>query len=178
MKLTHRQPLVHRPHRGFSLLETSTAISVLLALSLALVALLQQQITFMNITKRQAFLADEAPKIGSLLARVLNQADHYFVYDSKDSAMSGGDPVLAGGRAVRLFFKTATQTSEQRILAAEDAGDGTELRFYTLHADGSQTSWTVCRKLAGASFRCDEGILVATLNGPNGEEISYCGGGR
>jgi hypothetical protein len=169
----------HRTSRaGFSLLETSIAISISLVLAVTLVVMLQQHLSFMAVAQRQSFLADEAPKIGNLLGRILNQTDSYFVYENRDSALAGASPVLSNGEAVRLFFKSAAQQTVERMITVEDAGDGTALRFYATQPDGTQTAWTICDRLQGASFRADEGILNMTLVGPNGEEITYCGGAR
>lgn len=164
--------------RGFTLMEISTAMGLMVMLSGALVVMLQQHLTFMALAQRQSFLAEEAPKIGNILGRIFQQADHYFIYTNREGAQGGESPILSGGGAVRLFFKGAAQTTTERIIAAEPAAGGTNLRFYALQEDGSMTSWLICQGLQAATFRADEGILMATLTGPNGEEISYCGGAR
>lgn len=180
MNVNPRAPSHARRHlrAGFTLMEVSTAMSLMVVLSIAMVVMIQQHVTFMSLAQKQTFLSDDAPKIGNLVARIFNQADHYFVYPDLDSAMGGATPVLSGGGAVRLFFKTAAQETEQRVLAAEEGTQGTELKFYTLKADGTQSSWTVASRLQGATFSAEQGVLSVTLQGPNGEEISYCGGGR
>lgn len=163
---------------GFTLLEISTALGLMVTLSAALIMMLQQHLSFMEMARRQSFLTQEAPKIGSILGRIFQQADHYFIYENLEAVGLGAEPLLVDGGAVRLFFKTAAQTTEERIIAAAQEAAGTSLRFYTRQADGSTTSWLICQGLQAATFRADGGILEATLTGPNGEEISYCGGGR
>jgi prepilin-type N-terminal cleavage/methylation domain-containing protein len=164
--------------KGFTLLEVSTAMSLMVVLSGALVVMLQQHLAFTTLAGKQSFLADEAPKIGSLVGRIFNQADHYFVYANVEGALGNGTPVLADGRAVKLSFKSSAQESGERIIAAETDADGTSLRFYTPLPDGTQKSWTICSNLQGAAFSADLGILTVTLRGPNGEEITYSGGGQ
>lgn len=159
-------------------MEVSTAMGLMVMLSGALVVMLQQHLNFMTMAQRQSFLAEEAPKIGDILGRIFQKTDHYFIYSNLEGAQTAAAPVLTGGRAVRLFFRTAGQTTEERIIAAEAGGTGTNLRFYARQEDGTMTSWLICQGLQGVNFRADEGILVATLTGPNGEEISYCGGSR
>ena len=153
-------------------------MGLMLMLSTALVVMLQQHLTFMTLAQRQSFLAEEAPKIGSILGRIFQQADHFFVYTDRQGAEAAEAPVLMDGGAVRLFFKTTGQTMVERIIAAEPDANGTSLRFYARHLDGTITSWLICQGLQSAAFHADEGILIATLTGPNGEEISYCGGSR
>jgi hypothetical protein len=66
----------------------------------------------------------------------------------------------------------------ERLISVEQTADGSELRFYTPQADGTSTSWLVCNQITDANFRNDEGILSVTLEGPNGEEVTYSGGAR
>lgn len=164
--------------RGFTLMEISTAMGLMVMLSAALVVMLQQHLSFMGMARRQNFLAQEAPQIGNILGRIFQQADHFFIYSSHESALSGGTPVIQNGSAVRLFFKTAVQTTQERLIAAETGSKGTALRFYTPQPDGSETSWLICQGLQSAVFNAGEGILTVTLTGPNGEEITYSGGSR
>jgi hypothetical protein len=167
-----------RRRRGFTLLETSTALFVMIVLGIALVTMIQQHTVFLKFFRQQTFLTTEAPTIGNLLGRILNEADHYFVYSSKDEALAGGVPVLSNGSAVRLFFKTPTQETEERLIVVETVGAGKALKFYGWQLDGTATSWTISNKISNASFLSNQGILNITLHGPNGEEITYGGGAR
>lgn len=173
-----RIPALFRSSRGFTLMEVSAGMAIMLMVSAALVIMLQQHLTFMQLAQRQSFLAEEAPKIGSVLGRMFQQADHYFIYENLAQARGGGAPVLAGGTAVRLFFKTAAQTTQERFITAEAVDGSTRLQFHTPREDGTLSSWLICQGLQGAVFRADEGLLSAVLTGPNGEEVAYCGGGR
>lgn len=164
--------------RGFTMLEMSAALSVTLVLAVALVVMLQQHVQFMQIFKKQSFLAQEAPRIGNVLGRIINQADHYFVYATKGDAISGTAPVLTGGRAIRLFFKTADQQTVQRVIAMESLSGVNQLRFYGWLPDGTATSWTISSFLNDVTFLSEQGILNITLNGPNGEQVCYGGGAK
>ena len=163
---------------GFTLMEMSAAMAVLVGLSSALVVMMQQHVTFLRLCRQQVFLTSEAPTIGNLLNRILNSADHYFVYPSKEEALGNGLPTLARGRAVKLFFKTASQTTECRVLSVEPISTGAALRFYTPVSNTLQSSWTVTSKIRSASFLCEEGILSVSLVGPNNEAVTYYGGAR
>ena len=55
---------------GFTLMELSTAMGLMLILGSSLVVMLQQHVTLMSLAQRQSFLADEAPKIGNLIGRM------------------------------------------------------------------------------------------------------------
>ena len=180
MKITAIQR-TKQDHSGFTLLEMSAAMAVMMVVSTALVAMMQQHVTFLQMCQQQVFLTSEAPKIGNLLNRILNNADHYFVYATKEDALGNGLPTLASGSAVKLFFKSAAQTTETRILSVEPSApetSGTSLRFYTPQTTGPETSWTVTSKIRAASFQSGEGILSITLLGPNKEQVTYYGGAR
>jgi len=159
-------------------MEMSLALGLMVMLGSTLVAMLQQHLTFMGLAQKQSFLAEEAPKIGNILGRIFQQADHYFIYTDLEAARGGTPPVLTDGGAVRLFFKGATQDVEERIIATEVGTTGVSLRFHVPQEDGTTTSWLICQGVGNVTFRADEGILIANLTGPNGEEISYCGGAR
>jgi hypothetical protein len=178
MKNTALQIHARRRPAGFTLLEMSTAMSLLIVLATALVTLVTQHMQFLNLFRQQSFLASEAPQIGNLLGRILNEADHYFVYATKDDALGGGAPIMTGGHALRLFFKTPTQETEERLIVVESAGSGAALKFYGSQADGTPTSWTITSKIHDAEFLSTDGILNMTLEGPNGEEVTYGGGAR
>lgn len=167
-----------RTQSGFTLLEMSTAMGILMVLSTTLVAMMQQHVLFMQMCQRQSFLTSEAPKVGNLLTRILNNADHYFVYATKDDALGTGPPVLGSGSALKLFFKSAAQTTQTRVLAIEPTATGAALKFYTPQPAGGATSWTITSKIAATSFENADGILNITLHGPNGEQITYGGGSR
>jgi hypothetical protein len=167
-----------RRNAGFSLLESSAAIGVLLTLGVVLLMMLQQHIFFVSMFKKQTFLSSEAPAIGNLVGRILNEVDHYFVYATKDAALGTGTPIMTPGRAVRLFFKTPNQGIEERLIAVESTASGNALKFYGWQADGTATSWTISDKIADAEFLSTQGILNMTLEGPNGEEVTYGGGAQ
>jgi type II secretory pathway component PulJ len=163
---------------GFTLVEMSAAMAVMMVVSTALVAMMQQHIAFLQRCQQQVFLTSEAPKIGNLLNRILNSADHYFVYATKEDALGSGLPILTSGSAVKLFFKSAAQTTETRILSVEPNSSGASLRFYTPQSTSPETSWTVSSKLRSASFLSEDGILSLSLLGPNYEQVTYYGGAR
>jgi hypothetical protein len=167
-----------RSRGGFTLVETSLAISVLLGLSLTMVSMLQQHVTFMALIQRQSFLTTEAPQIGNLVGRLFGSADHYFVYADRAAGLGGAAPVLVGGRAVRLFTQSTSGGTTEIWIEVQGTGTDQSLHCHSLLPDGTSNTWRVCQGLAGASFRCDEGVLGITLTGPNGELISYYGGSR
>ncbi len=173
-------PASRKYQSGFTLIEMSSAVAIMMMLGITLLIMLNQHIQFLRMFQAQSFLASEAPSIGNLVGRIVNQADHYFVYADRSAATGGGNPLLTGGRAVRLFFKAADQTVSERVIAMEPASGNNraQLRFYGWLADGTERSWTISDKLNDADFISTQGILNLTLRGPNGEEITYGGGAK
>ncbi|WP_113961982.1 hypothetical protein [Roseimicrobium gellanilyticum] len=177
MRSTHWKKSSRRG--GFTLLETSLGISVTLALSMVMFAMLQQHVIFTGWLQKQSFLTTEAPQIGNLVGRIFGAADHYFVYANRDSAIGGAAPILSGGQAVRLFYDSASgNTTEIWITVDTVAATGKRaLRCYS-SPNGVTQSWTICDGLTAASFDCSSGVLGVQLTGPNQEEITYYGGSR
>ena len=163
---------------GFTLMEVSTALGVMTMLAFTLVIMLQQHLQFLNMFKRQSFLSNEAPKIGNMLGRIINEADHYFVYATKADALAGGQPVLISGKAVMLYFKSPNQVIAQRLITVEATANGAGLFFYTLQANAIQSSWEISSRISDANFLSNQGILNVSLSGPNGELVTYGGGAR
>ena len=165
--------------RAFTILEMSVVLAVALSLAAALMSMLQQHFHFMEMAQQQRFLTAEAPQMGNLLMRILNGADHCFVYATREDALAGANPVLGSGQAVGLFFKAPAEQTHLRVLAIEPLPDGrASLRCVTPLPGGDTTAWTVSNDIASAEFRAEEGIIGVTLNGPNGEQVTYWGGAR
>lgn len=178
MNRLHRRPAARRSKAGFTLVETSAALSVMIALGVAMLVMLRQHITFMDLARQQGFLTTDAPQVGNLVGRLFAKADHFFVYESRAAAAAGAAPVLVNGRAARLFFEAANGETRDQWITADTVNGTTSINCRSLRADGSEFSWTVCSGLAGATFQCNEGVLGVTLRGANGEEISYYGGSQ
>jgi len=173
---TWKSPIVKR---GFTLLEMSVALAVALALSVVLISLLQQHVSFVRLINRQTFLVAEAPSIGDLLVRIMNRSDHFFVYATRDDALSGGQPVLGAGQAVGLFFKGVNGESRLRVLAIEPRPEGgSALHCYAPMTGSETTSWAVSTRISSGEFRSADGILGITIDGPAGEQVTYWGGSR
>lgn len=167
-----------RGRGGFTLVETSLAMGLMVALAVALTGMLQQHVTFLSLAKTQSFLTREAPAAGDVMSRIMGKADHFFVYASREAALGGASPVLAGGGAARLFFLTATQEFVERWITAEDVSGTVALKCHITRADGTESSWTICQGLESASFSVADGILSVTVGGPHGEEITFSGGAQ
>ena len=168
---------LRRRQAGFTLIEISIAMAIMLILGVTLILMLQGHVRFLEMFRQQAFLSAEAPKIGNLLGRIMNQADHFFVYATTDDAMAETDPILTPGTAVRLFFKSPDQVTTSGVIAVvNDAGDYS-LRYYSQPPDDTQF-WDISTRIEGANFLSDQGILSITLLGPSGEVITYHGSAR
>ena len=150
-------------------------MAIMLVLGVTLILMLQGHVRFLEMFRRQAFLSAEAPKIGNLLGRIMNQADHFFVYATTEDAMAETDPILTPGTAVRLFFKSPDQVTTSGVIVY-DAGD-TSLRYYSQPPDDTQF-WDISTRVAGVSILSNQGILSITLTGPSGEEVTYHGAAR
>jgi hypothetical protein len=173
--------------RAFTLVEMSLAMVLILGLGLALILMLNTHLEFMNWTRRQSFVAKETPRIANLLGRMLNQADHFFIYESQsDLTNPTATPALAGA-AVKLFFNQPEGglAREQHLIFSQADSlrqlrvlDGQDDSAWTVAAGYAAVGEVPASGLQSASFSLDQGLLKVTLEGPSGEQVHFYGGGR
>ncbi len=171
-----RKPTRRRPS-GFTLVEMTLVIFMALQLSVALMILLNQHLVMFRAANQANFLVQEAPGIGALMNRILNQVDHYYIYTNKSDAINGTNPVNSGGSVVKLSFRTPSGTPEEGIIAYESVSGTNSLGYYA-RKDNSwpdQSSWVITSRPTQVTFSNSTGILLVQLVGPLGEEITYAG---
>lgn len=165
--------------KGFTLLEMALAVTMGLGIAAALLNLLQQQVSFTRIVSQFSFLRQEAPQINTLLANIINSADSYRIYGDASNAKAGSNPVQTNGRAIRLRLRNPDGTTSHAIIAFESQQSQNRLNFYYRNYDQatwqSEPNWTISSKPALVNFANSSGILLITMTGPSGEEITYAG---
>lgn len=165
--------------KGFTLVEMTIVLAMLMVLAAALMLMLQSHVTFMRVLGSYAFLRDDAPQINTMLAGIFGKADSYRVYGSLADAKGDTGAVNTGGTAVRLRFRNPNGTFEQGIVAFETVGGDTQLNYYYNDGGWNATpNWTISHQPTAVDFEDTTGILIVTLTGPNGEEITYGGTGE
>ena len=172
---------------GYTLLEMSLAMVLLIGLGLSLLLMLNTHVEFMNWSRRQSFVARELPKISNLLGRLLNQADHFFIYETAADLTNPEAAPSLNGSAVKLFFNApdgglpkelhlvSLQNELFRELRVLDGQDGSS---WTLAGGSAATAGLDATGLQAADFTLQEGLLRVTLHGPAGEEVYFYGGTR
>jgi prepilin-type N-terminal cleavage/methylation domain-containing protein len=164
---------------GFTLIEMTLALALSLGISATVVAILRQQISFTQIIANFQFLREEAPQVNSLLATILQEADSYRIYGTRANAMSATSAVQTGGRALRLRFRNPDGTADFAVIAFESINGVSRLNYY--YRAANETSWptdprwVISSRPALVDFANDTGILLITMTGPNGEQITYAG---
>lgn len=164
--------------RGFTLVEATAAILIALALAGIGVALVGQQVWFQQFITNQRFIAEDGPTACNLLSRTMNKADRFLIYGSVDDARSNTTPVLVDGDAVIMSFVNPDGVTRSLALIGEEDDNGTTVLNY-YHQDGSgwaaNPSWTITRNVDDVNFSVVNGVLIATLTGPNGGIIRLGG---
>lgn len=171
----------HRTSRvkGFTMVELALAVALTMGIASALIAMLQQQISFTQTLRDFAFLRDEAPQVNTLLTNIVNKADNYRIFPSTADAKALTGAVRSDGKAIRLRFRNPDGTSDHAIVGFETV-DGERLLNYYFRAHNatnwpSTPSWIISSKPDIVTFDNSTGILLITLTGPNGDQISYAG---
>jgi len=164
---------------GFTLLEMTLALALTMGIASAIVGMIQQQISFTRVLGSFQFLREEAPQINTLLTTLINKADSYRIYNSRNNAMAASGAVLTDGRALRLRLRNPDGTAAHAVIAFENLGGRNLLNFYYRnHNEASWPStptWTISSKPSLVDFSNNTGILLITMTGPKGEEVTYAG---
>lgn len=167
-------PRFNRFRRGYTLIELSLAMMTGLMIATMLLAIFQQQVSFLQIFHRQSFLTTEAPIINNYLSRIMGTADGFRLYSSVDSLRSGGDAVTEDAPVLMLQFKQGGIFRAAVLSFVE--GDGLYYRHVTTNAEINENSgWCLSKELQDVNFSIVEGILRIELTGPNDEVITYSG---
>lgn len=176
MKLNkHRRRLGRQ--KGFTLVELTLVMGMTLVLSAALMMMLRSHITFMRVLSSYEFLRDDAPQMNLMLTGILGQATEYKIYQSTGDAQSDSNAVTSSGTAVRLRFRNPDGTFAEGLVSFE----GGVLNYYSRPVGTSwpgSASWTISEQATAVDFDNTSGILLVTLTGPYGEEITYAGTGE
>ncbi|NLT70255.1 MAG: type II secretion system protein [Verrucomicrobiaceae bacterium] len=165
--------------RGFTLLEMSVAMALTMGLSTMLVGIMQQQVSFTRMLTQFRFLREEAPNINTLMTTMINKADSYRIYTSTGNAKAATNAVRDDGRALRLRLRNPDGTAAHAIIAFESQEGTNRLNYYYRSHSAStwpsHPSWTITSRPALVNFSNSTGILLVTMTGPDGEEITYAG---
>ncbi len=173
-----------RMRKGFTLIELSLAMVTGSLAGAMMLALFNQQITFLQIYRTQNFLTEEAPIISAYVSRIIGSADRYRLHDSLEDALAGRNPQMdppvdgRNGWPVAVFnFRQPDGRMRATILSFEDRGEGTQLYYYVVPEVGvlAEPEWSVTRIPSNVEFVVEEGILRMILTGPAGEQIIYSG---
>ena len=165
--------------RAFTLIEMTLALAMTLTIAAVLLVLLQQQLTFGEALGKFAFLRDEAPQVNTLLTSLTSRADNYRIFTDLDSAKDFSNAVRTGGKALRLRFRNPDGSTQDGIVSFEERANKKELNYYLKDGDAQQwpsnPRWTVSSKPSNVVFDNSSGVLLVTITGPTGDEITYAG---
>ncbi len=174
MKRTHSKQTA-----GFTLLEMALALAMGLGIASALLSMLQQQIAFTRMVGQFSFLRQDAPQINTLLNTLIKSSDSYRIYTDISNAKAASNPVRTSGRALRLRLRNPDGTAAHAIISFESTVSGTRLNFYYRNYNEagwpSEPNWTITSSPSLVDFSNNTGILLVSMTGPNGDEITYAG---
>ena len=172
MKLT-----IHRKRFGFTLIELTIAILIGVATGGMILALFNQQLSFLKIFRAQNFLTEEAPIVSMYVSRLIGKADRFRLHATVSDALAGTNPRLTASPVVVLNYKQPDGSMRATILSYETRNGVEALYYYVVPVSGvlENPEWTVTRATNDISFSVVTGVLRMTLTGPNGEIITYSG---
>lgn len=169
--------------RGYTLIELTLAMAVGVIISAIIMAMVNQQLAFLRIFRKQSFLVTEAPMLNNYITKIVENADSYKLYASvADLKTPGGPQVLKDAPVILLRFKEPNGNFRAAALSFETPTGMSRGLYYRLMNSSNQLqditasdSWALSKKPEDVRFSIDTGILRVTIKGPNREQIIYSG---
>ena len=148
-----------------------------MAISAMCLALFNQQMAFLRIYKAQSFLTEEAPIVSMHVSKLVGKAERFRLHLSVADALAGTNPQSTASPVLVLNFRQPDGVVRASILSFENCGNGLALYYYVVPLSGvlGAPQWYLTKVPSNVSFAVSQGILLMTLNGPNGEVVTYSG---
>lgn len=168
---------IRRLRRGFTLLEMTIVLMIGLMAGSMVMALFNQQLTFLRIFRAQSFISEEAPMISVYLNRLIGKADRFRLHDNVSDALAGDNPRTTTSPVCVLNFRTPDGDMRASILSFEDRGNGPALYYYIVPESGvmGDPQIMITNQAENVEFFMEQGILRTRLTGPQGEQLTYSG---
>ncbi len=160
--------------RGYTLIELSVAIACGLMAAALLMALVNQQFTFLRMYADQNFLIREAPLISTHMNRLIGQAERFRLHKTLNDALSANPGIMADADVLELDFQQPGGTTQKALLAFQ----GGSLNYYLVPTGAVAVpapQFAITREASDVSFAIENGVLRVTITGPKGEQITYSG---
>lgn len=168
-----------RKTRGMTLIEVSLAMTLGLVVAGMLMALVNQQLAFLNIFNRQTFLIDEAPMVSMHVGRMVGKADRFSLHASVADALADRNRRLTSSPVLLMTFQQPDGSVRSSIVCFETRNGVRQLNYYLVPAAGATSlgapQWSITKKVQNTTFAVQQGVLRMTLTGPAGERIIYSG---
>lgn len=168
---------IAKKKRGFTLIELSVVMILVVMISTTLGTMLSQQLQFFRWWHTQKFIAEDAPLINSLFVRIYSNADAFRIHSTKAGALAGTGGATADGAAMLLGFSQPDGTTAYGVVEYDSAAQKLLYNNVTVDAatgDRSQGSqWTIASGVADASFDIVDSTMQLTMTGPYGGQITY-----
>jgi len=163
--------------RGLTLIEMTLAMSLGMTIAVMMLAMVNQQVAFLQLFSAQSFLTDEAPMVGMYVGKMAGKADRFRLHATLDDALAGRNPQLGESKFMVMNYRQPDGTVRASILAVETRNGRDVLNYYLVPTVGSIAApqWSITKKATRVRFSVEEGILRMRLTGPAREQITYSG---
>ncbi len=158
-------------------MELTLAMAIGMVIGAIVLAMLNQQIAFLQIFRAQSFLNEEAPLVSTHVSKLLMNAERFRLHASLNDANDEINATLNESPVLALDYRQADGTRRTGILSFEVGNRGEGLYYYVVPADGVlvEPEWAVTTRPTNVSFFMQSGIIRCRLTGPAGEEIIFSG---
>lgn len=171
----------HKKKKGYTLIEMSVVMVLIVLIASTLSSMLGQQVQFMNWWNTQKFIAEDAPLVNNMVIRLFSNADAYRVHDGRTQALEQNVGELTGDTLLLGFAQPGNDsnnaTKQWGLIEYDDTNDRVRYTAVT-NTNGTLTvndanTWTMASGVEDAAFTVANGVLRVTLTGPYGGQVTY-----
>ncbi|MFT4175343.1 MAG: hypothetical protein QM627_01690 [Luteolibacter sp.] len=168
-----KRPVKRAAPRGVTLIELTIAILMGMMIVGMLMAVFNQQLTFLKLFRAQNFLIDEAPMISMQVNRLVSKAERFRLHATTADALAGQNATAGPAPVLVMNYRQPDGSMRATMLSYEND----QLLYYIVPTSAvlGEAQWTVTRRPSDVSFSIEDGVLRMTLTGPAGERIIYSG---
>jgi prepilin-type N-terminal cleavage/methylation domain-containing protein len=144
-----KQFIIPKKRKGYTLIELSVVLVLIVMIAGILVSMLSQQVQFYTWWNTQKFIAEDAPLANNIVVRLFAKADTF----------------SSNGSSMTLGFVEADGITRYGVIS--HAGSTLQYSY------NDQASWDIVRGVPEVNFNTVGDTLQFTMTGPYGGQVTY-----
>lgn len=152
---------LHRRNAGYTLIELSVAVGLMLLMGMAILGMLNSQFAISRMQVRAQAFTTDMPQIRNVLSRTAALASRVRVFSDATGARGTGNTAAASGTAVRIEYSGGQNTPSNAAWNATLEYRSANRQIVYRNQDG--TEWVAITGIDSCSFSIVDGALRTTF---------------